>query len=52
MKVELVSKSNETAFEDCINEFISNKKIRDIKFTHFMGHDNVGIFSALIIYEE
>lgn len=52
MRVELVSKSNETAFEDCINEFIIGKEIKDIKFTHFMGHDNVGIFSALIIYEE
>ncbi len=52
MKVELVSRSDETAFEDCMNKSISNKKIKDIKFTHFVGHDNVGIFSALIIYEE
>ena len=52
MKVELVSRSGETAFEDCMNKSISNKKIKDIKLTHFVGQDNVGIFSALIIYEE
>lgn len=52
MKVELVSRSDETAFEDCMNKTIASKKIKDIKFTHFVGHDNVGIFSALIIYDE
>lgn len=52
LRVELISKSNETLLEDCINKSILDKKIKDIKFTHFVGHDNVGVFSALIIYEE
>jgi hypothetical protein len=52
LRVELISKSNETLLEDCINKSILDKKIIDIKFTHFVGHDNVGVFSALIIYDE
>lgn len=52
LRVELISKSNETLLEDCINKSISDKKIIDIKFTHFVGHDNVGVFSALILYDE
>lgn len=52
LRVELISKSNETLLEDCINKSISDKKVIDIKFTHFVGHDNVGVFSALILYDE
>jgi hypothetical protein len=52
LRVELISKSNETLLEDCINKSISDKKVIDIKFTHFVGHDNVGVFSALVIYED
>jgi hypothetical protein len=52
LRVELISKSNETLLEDCINRSISDKKVIDIKFTHFVGHDNVGVFSALVIYED
>ncbi|MDE1764793.1 MAG: hypothetical protein KGI27_00825 [Thaumarchaeota archaeon] len=52
MKVELVSKCNEAIFEDCVNNCISDKKVKDIKFTHLIGKDNVMIYSALIMYEE
>ncbi|MEO9307918.1 hypothetical protein NSIN_20709 [Nitrosotalea sinensis] len=50
LRIELIS--NETLLEDCINKSISDKKVIDIKFTYFVGHDNVGVFPALVIYDE
>ncbi len=45
MKVKIIGGLN--ASEDRINDFIKDKKVIDIKY-----QDNLGVISALIMYEE
>lgn len=54
MKVKIFDFEHELDLEEAINDFISNKKIIDIKFqiSHFYDErEQLYSFSALIIYE-
>ncbi len=53
MKVKVFDCDHEEDLEDCINDFISDKEVVDIKYQVSIatsGEEQIYCFSALIIY--
>ncbi len=50
MKVEIISSSDGKTLCDCVNNFIADKKVIDIKFTSVIAGQRVND-RVLIIYE-
>lgn len=53
MKVKVFDCENEQDLQDCINEFIKDKEIVDIKYQISIainGEEQIYCFSAMIIY--
>ncbi len=52
MKVKIFASTNGIELEQCINDFIQNKQVIDIKYTS-ISINNVGVNDrALILYED
>ena len=53
MKVKIFDEENEKDLEECVNGFISNKEVVDIKYQVSItacGEEQLYCFSAMIIY--
>lgn len=51
IKVKIIRETCKDYFEDCINEFIAEHDVRDIKY-QMASPKNEIVYSAMIIYEE
>ena len=55
MRIKVFDCDNESDLEECVNDFIIDKEIIDIKYqlsTAINGEEQIYCFSALIIYIE
>lgn len=53
MRIKVFDCDNESDLEECVNDFIIDKEIIDIKYqlsTAINGEEQIYCFSALIIY--
>lgn len=51
MKIKHFISAKSQSFEKKINDFLKDKRIKDVKYTTLQGKTNI-IFSALVVYED
>ena len=54
IKVKIIDENHEKDLENKINEFIKDKKVKDIQFANsvsIFAEEQIYCFSAMIIYE-